>query len=285
MRTGSIGLGRKAATRLGRALAFGVLAVVAVAFVTPFLWILSSSLKSVEQVYTRAGMWIPKPIVWSNYVEAWNYLPFSTYFRNTMVVCILTVIGTLVSCSLVAYSFARIRFPGKKLLFSLLLSTTMLPWAVRIIPVYLMFNRIGWVNTLTPLWFPHFFGNAAYIFLFRQFFMGISRDLTDAARMDGCREFGIYSRIMLPLSGPVLIVVAVFAFLSQWNDFMRPLIYLNDPSKYTMALGLQLFMGLETSRWNLLMAASLTMTIPALVAFAFLQRYMVQGITMTGLKG
>lgn len=281
----SMRLGRKASARLGRLVVFMVLSLGAFAFVAPFVWVLSTSLKSTDQLYDLSVGWLPKPPIWSNYREALTFLPFATYFKNTMFVCALTVIGSLLSCSMVAYAFARLRFPGRNVLFVLVISTTMMPWAVRIIPTYLIFKYIGWVGTLTPLWFPAFLGTATYIFLLRQFFMGIPYDLTDAARIDGCGEVGIYWRVMLPLSGPALTVIAIFAFLNQWNDFIRPLIYLSDQSQYTMALGLQLFIGLDTTHWNLLMAAAVAMTVPVLFIFAFFQRYMIQGVTLTGIKG
>jgi len=279
-------LGRKAATRLGRAIALIPLCIGAFFFLLPFVWVLSTSLKTDAQVYVSPPVWIPNPVKWSNYPEALTYLPFARYFRNTMEYCLMVVIGTLLTSSMVAYGFARLDFPGRDFLFMLLISTMMLPWAVRIIPVFLMWKRLGLTNTLYPLWVPSFLGGGALnIFLLRQFFMTVPLDLSDAARIDGCSEPGIYWRIIMPLSGPALTVVAVFQFLWAWNDFIRPLIYLNDSAKYTMALGLQLFIGLEQSRYNLLMAAAAAMTMPVLIIFAFAQRYMVQGVTLTGLKG
>ena len=279
-------LGRKASTRLGRLIVFIVLAIGAITVVTPFLWMLSTSLKSEQELYSLPVRLLPESPIWSNYPEALiSFLPFGVYFKNTIFVCALTVIGTLLTSSMVAYAFARLRFPGRNFLFTLVISTTMLPWAVRIIPTYLIFKRIGWIGTLTPLWFPAFIGNATYIFLLSQFFMGIPYDLTDASRIDGCGELAIYWRIVMPLSGPALTVVSIFAFLQQWNDFIRPLIYIQKPSQYTMALGLRFFIGSMAARWNLLMAASVVMTIPVLIIFATLQRYMIQGVTLTGIKG
>ena len=224
-----------------------------------------------------------------NYVEAWTTRPFGTYLRNTVFILILNEIAILGSASLCAYGFARIDFPGKNLWFGIVLSTMMLPGVVLMIPTFVIFSRIGWVNTYRPLTIPLFFGGGAFnIFLLRQFFLSLPAELADAARIDGCSEFGIYRRIMLPLAKPALATVAVFTFIGAWNDYMGPLLYLSkDPNKYTVALGLAMFRGafLGRTRWDLLMAASTMMIIPIIVVFFLAQRYFIQGIAVSGLKG
>lgn len=282
---GRIYLGRTARRRIGRSVAFVVLIGVAALFTAPFLFMIVSSLKSRAQLYGGGPIWVPIPAVWRNYIDAFLFLPFDLFFRNTMIVCVLTVLGTLISSSMVAYAFARIRFPGRDILFIVLISKMMMPWAVRIIPVYLMWKRFGLTNTLVPLFAPYWLGGALYVFLLRQFFRTIPEELSDAARIDGCSEIGIWLRIIMPLSGPALSVIGIFSFLSEWNDFIRPLIYVNETEKFTMALGLRMFMQMQGGNWSHLMAAAVSMSLPAILLFAFTQRYMVQGVTLTGMKG
>jgi multiple sugar transport system permease protein len=274
---------------LWRALVLAVLCAGACLMLLPFLWLLTSSLKTQLAVFRYPPQWIPAPPQFQNYVEAWTAKPFGTYLKNTVFVLVLNEIAILGSASLCAYGFARIDFPGKDFWFGVVLSTMMLPGVVLMIPTFVIFSRIGWVNTFRPLIVPAFFGGGAFnIFLLRQFFRSLPTELADAARVDGCSEFGIYSRIMLPLAKPALATVAVFTFIGTWNDYMGPLLYLSkDPNKYTVALGLATFRNafLGRTRWDLLMAASTMMILPIILIFFVAQRYFIQGIAITGLKG
>lgn len=223
---------------------------------------------------------------WSNYLRVFDKIPFLTYAKNTLIVCILGVIGTTFTSALVAYGFARIQWPGRNFIFTLTLATMMIPFAVVMVPLYAVFKKLGWIGTLQPLWVPYAFGAAFNIFLLRQFFMTIPLDLTDAARVDGCSELGIFFRIILPLSKPALTIVALFHFLYAWNDFMGPLIYLTDKETYTLSLGLQVFQSQHGgTEWHLLMAASAMVILPILIMFFFAQKTFIQGVTLTGLKG
>ncbi len=254
--------------------------------VLPFLWMISSSLKTQSQVWVFPPVWIPEPVQWHNYVEALSGLPFHIYTLNTMKITVPVLLGTLVTASMCGYGFARMQFPGRDALFMVFLSVLMLPAIVTMIPVFVMFTHLGWVNTLKPLIIPPMLGGGPFnVFLFRQFFRTIPNELSDAARMDGCGELYIYWRIVLPLSRPVLATVAIFTFLANWNDFIGPLLYLQSDAKKTIALGLATFLGLYSTHWELLMAAATTVTIPALILFLFCQRYFVEGVVLTGLQG
>ena len=227
---------------------------------------------------------------WANYSEALDFLPPEThkgllYLWNTVYITLLSILGTLFSSSLVAYSFARLRWPGRDPLFLVLLATMMLPQAVTMIPVFLIFRALGWVDTLRPLWVPSFFAGAFSVFLLRQFFMTIPMDLEDAAKIDGCSYFGIYRRIMLPLIKPALAALTIMTFMASWNNFMGPLIYINSPEKMPLAYALQLFQGAHLTEFGLLMAAATLVMLPVLLVFFFTQRYFIQGITLTGIKG
>ncbi|MBM3474622.1 MAG: ABC transporter permease subunit [Armatimonadetes bacterium] len=219
-----------------------------------------------------------------NYREAVRYVPFWTFARNSVILVVLNIIGQLFACSLVAYAFARLRWPGRDVIFVLLLSTMMLPPQVTMVPVFLIVRKLHWYNTLTPLWLPSFFGSAFFIFLLRQFLMTIPRDLEDAAKIDGCSYFGLYWRIMLPLIRPALAAVAIFQFLGSWNDFMGPLIYINDLRLTPLSLGLFQFQQEHAAEWGMLMAGSLLMTLPAILIFFLAQKHFIQGITLTGIK-
>ncbi|MXX25807.1 MAG: carbohydrate ABC transporter permease [Caldilineaceae bacterium SB0668_bin_21] len=255
----------------------------------PFLWLLSSSLKTELAIFRYPPEWIPDPIKFSNYVDAWTTRPFALYVRNTIVILLLNEVAVLVSASFCAYGFARIDFPGRNVWFAILLATVMLPGIVTMIPQFVIFSRIGWVNTILPLTVPFFFGGGAFnIFLLRQFFRTLPAELADAAYIDGASEITIYWRIMLPLAKPALATIAIFTFIGTWNDFMGPLLYLaKDPNKFTVALGLAMFRTAFAgrTRWDLLMAASTMMIIPVIFVFFVAQRYFIQGIAISGLKG
>lgn len=255
----------------------------------PLFWTISTSLKTPSQVTVRQINLIPNPIAWANYREIFKVAPIGRYMRNSSIMVIFSLFGGLVTCSLAGYAFARIPFPGRNLLFIILLSTMMIPHVVQIIPLFVIFDRLGWVNTFLPLIVPRILGhNAFYIFLMRQFFRGIPEELSEAARLDGASELDIWWQIILPISQPVLAAVAVFAFQFAWNDFLSPLIYLGGKQAlWTMALGLNMLQGVEgeQSLLNYLMVMSVLMIIPMLIVFAIGQRYMIEGVTTSGLKG
>ncbi len=271
--------------RITRSSLMVVMVGMGLAFALPFYWLISTSLKSDAQLFVFPPVMIPSPVMWENFALAMTKIPFLMYFKNTMVIVGSTVLGVVISSSLVAYAFARMEWPGKNVWFGVLLATMMIPFPVTMVPMYLVFKNFGWINTFLPLIIPSFFGNAFYIFLLRQFFMTIPHSLSDAARIDGCSEFRIYWNIILPLVKPALLTVGIFQFQASWNDFMGPLIYLNSDKMYTLALGIQQFQGIYNSQWQLLMAASTIMTLPIVIMFFVAQRYFIQGIVMTGIKG
>jgi multiple sugar transport system permease protein len=246
---------------------------------------ISTSLKVDTQIFQYPPIWIPHPIVFANYPRAVNFIPFTKYFGNTLEISIIATIGTVASCSLVAYSLARLQWPGRDFLFLMTLATLMLPFAVTLIPLFIVFKDLGWINTFGPLVIPRYFGSAFFIFLLRQFFMTIPLELSDAARIDGANEFGIFRQIILPLTRPAIATIALFQFLDSYRDFLGPLIYLTDESKYTLSIGLTMFSSMHTTEWSLLMSASVIMSSPIIILFFFTQRTFVQGITLTGIKG
>jgi len=258
---------------------------VALLFLVPLLWMVSSSLKPNYQIFEVPPRWIPNPPRWQNYVEALTVLPFGRYVFNTTVITGLTIAGHLLSCTLIAYAFARLRAPGRDTLFVVMLATMMLPYPVTMVPLYVLFNRLGWINTILPLVVPAFLGAPFYIFLMRQFFLTIPGDFEDAARIDGANTLQILWLIMVPMAKPALATVAIFTFTAAWNDFLAPLIYLQKPELYTVTLGLQFFRSTYTTNWAYLMAASLVTTLPVIAVFFVAQRYFIEGITLTGVKG
>lgn len=268
----------------GRAVIIAVLAVLTLTFALPFYWLLSTAVKTTPQIFAFPPVWVPTTPQWSNFSDAMGFFPFGQYLFNTLVICAGTVIGTLLSNSLIAYGLSRIQWPGRNLVFILLLGTLLLPFQVTLIPLFIMFAHIGWVDTYLPLIVPAFFGNAFFMFLLRQFFMTIPGELGDAVRVDGGSEFTIFWRIILPLSKAALAVVALFSFINAWNDFLGPLVYLRTQSKYTLAIGLNTFLGQYGSQWSWLMAASALVFIPIVILFFFTQRLFIQGITFTGSK-
>lgn len=278
-------MGMPVATFISKVVILTILTIGACVVMLPLVWMISTSLKPIGQVAVYPIIWIPKPILWENYPKALTYIPFFKYTLNTIKVVFWTTLGVLISCSLVAYGFARFRAPGLDVLFLVLLSTIMLPSQVTLIPVFILFSKMGWVDTLKPLIIPSFFGNAYDIFLLRQFFMTIPLEMDDAARIDGCGPFGIYWRIILPLSKPAVATVAIFHFMWAWNDFFNPLIYLHHRDNWTLALGLSSFRQLYETRVNLLMAASFVAVLPCILLFFFAQRLFIQGIVVSGVKG
>ncbi len=256
---------------------------VAVMFI-PLAWMLSSSLKPVSELYLFPPKWIPNPVQWHNYVEAVTAIPFLRYLGNTVLVTGLAILGKVLSVSLVAFAFARLRWWGRDVMFLVMLSTLMLPPQVTLIPQFILFKKLGWIDTFLPLVVPDFFGGPFLTFLMRQFFMTIPRELDDAARIDGCSNFGVYWRIILPQSAPAIAAVIILVFNGTWNDFLTPLIYLQSREHFTLALGLRLFQGEASTSWHLLMAASLLTMLPVLIIFFAAQRYFIQGIVFTGVK-
>ena len=280
-------LGQASSRLLTRILTYILLIGGGVVIMTPFFWMISTSLKKQWDVYQFPPVWIPSPPQWQNYSQALTVYPFQTYLLNTLTIVLFTVTGTLLSCSLAAYGFARLRAPGREVIFVVLLGTMMLPYTVTMIPVFMLFNRLHWVDTFKPLIVPSFFGSAFYIFLLRQFFLSIPRELEDAARIDGCSPLMSYWRIVLPLSKPALATVAIFTFMDSWNDFLGPLIYLSDESHRTLALALAYFQGSARigPQMHLMMAVAFVILIPPLLLFFFAQRLFIQGIVFTGVKG
>ena len=271
---------------------YTLIILLSISFIFPFFWMASSAMKDDAQVYVAPPVWIPNPAYPENFVNAWSLLDFNRFTFNTVFkYAIPAMIGTLLSTSVVAYGFSRIKWPGRDLLFAICLATLMIPSQVRLIPLFIIFKELDWIGTYLPLTVPAFFGNAFFIFLMRQFFMSIPSELSDAARVDGANEFVIMWRIILPLAKPALAVVALFTLLGTWNDYFGPLIYVNKESQYTLALGINRLRGALTEvgaqqlGFPYLMAVSTIVTLPILIAFFFAQRTFIEGISLTGLKG
>ena len=271
--------------KINKTIVFVILLILAIGYIFPFYWSIITSLKTDVQVFTIPPQLYPPTPQWVNYPQATHYIPFWLYMWNTFVICALTVIGTLVSCTLIAYGFSRINFPGREVIFIIYLSTIMLPGQVTMIPLYVFYLKLGWVGTIAPLVVPFFFGNVAYVFLLRQFFRTIPQELSDAARIDGAGEFSILLNIMLPLCKPALATIGLFSFLAAYTDFLGPLIYLSNQNQFTISLGLKMFQGMFGQQWQIMMAASVLAMAPTILLYFFAQRTLVQGIALTGLKG
>jgi len=284
-------LGKEALIQRLYRLALYILVIIcALAFGIPFFWTVSSSLKPISEIHLFPPTLWPNDIRWTNYSDVFRLAPFARFIWNTVVITLLAMLGQVLSASAVAYGFARFRFPGRDALFFLVLSTMMLPWQVTIVPTFLLFRYLGWINTFLPLIVPSYFGGGAFfIFLLRQFFLTIPKDLDEAAKLDGATSFRIFWNIILPLSKPALATVAIFAFLDHWNEFIGPLIFLNSPEKFTLSIGLRYFMvnpfESDEPREAILMAASIIVALPPLALFFMAQKYFVRGIITTGLKG
>ena len=267
------------------AIIYVVLIVGAVFFLTPFAWMVSTSLKADEQVFSIPPQWIPIPVMWSNYQRLLTEIPFLRYLGNTVFVTVLSVTFYVASSAVVAYGFAKLRFPGRELLFYCLLATMVLPPQVTLIPQFVMFQKLGWVGTFLPLIVPALTGSAFAVFLLRQFYTAIPGDISDSARIDGATEWQIFSRIVLPLSRPALATASLFIFIWTWTDFLNPLIYLTDDRLYTLAIGLQQLSSTRAAAWPLLMGGSLLMSLPIIVLFFFAQKTFIEGVSTGGLKG
>jgi multiple sugar transport system permease protein len=275
---------RLAAIPWRQILAHLLLMLGAVTMVIPFLWMLSTSLKSEQQAYIFPPIWIPDPIMWSNYSTTWQALPFNLFLINSAIVSVFVTVGQLLTCSMGAYAFARLDFPGRDKLFVLYLATIMVPFQVIMIPLFILVRDLKWIDSYQGLIIPLIF-SAYGTFLLRQFFKSIPGELEDAAKIDGCSYFRIYWNIMLPLSKPALATLGIFVFMWSWNNFLWPLLVINSLEMKTLPLGLAYFLGQYTIYWNLLMVGATIALIPILVLFFLAQRYFIEGITLTGLKG
>ncbi|MFY0762447.1 carbohydrate ABC transporter permease [Metabacillus dongyingensis] len=271
--------------RIEKTFIYGLLILFSLLFLAPFFWMATTSLKSPDELYLFPPKWIPSNLEFENFKEAWLSQPFTQFLTNSIVVTALATIGQLVSSSLVAYGFARFTFKGRDFLFMVLLATMMIPWEVTMIPLYMEFNFLGWINSLKPLIVPSWFGAPFYIFLLRQFIMSIPKELDEAAKMDGANQFQVFYKIYLPLMKPALILVGVFSILACWNDYLGPLVFLNDQSKYTLTLGLAQFKGMFGVDMEGIMAITFLISLPPLILFFVAQRYIVDDITKTGVKG
>ena len=264
-----------------------LLIAVSIIFLFPFYWMVTAAVKDEDQLFAVPPQWIPNPVHWDNFLTAINY-PGFPYFRllgNSVFYSGMVTIGTVISCAAVGYGFARLKFPGRDLLFAITLATLMVPPIVTYIPTYILFAKLELTGSYAPLIIPKFLGDAFFIFMIRQFFLGVPWELSDAARIDGAGEFRIFWEIMLPLVRPALVVVAVFSLLYTWHDFFGPLIYLQDREQYPLTLGLFAFQGQRTLEWPLIMAGATLTTLPMVIVFMFTQRYFIRGIATTGLKG
>jgi multiple sugar transport system permease protein len=281
-------------TRLQRLAIYVVLLFLAVPALLPLTWMVSTSLKADKQVFATEGKaaptvslrsLVPNPVQWKNYPSAMKAVPFRSYLRNTVLLCAINVFGVVLSSAIVAYGFARCTFVGKTVFFVAMISTMAVPPQVTMVPVFALFKALGWYGTYLPLTVPSFFGAPFFIFLLTQFFRKLPEDMAEAARLDGANEWGIFTRVVLPLSRPALATCAIFQFMGTWNDFLGPLLYLNNPSSYTVAYGLQQFLSKNGGQWTLLMAGATVFTLPMIVLFFFAQKTFIQGIATTGAKG
>jgi multiple sugar transport system permease protein len=266
-------------------LPFFAVVICAILFALPIYWLIVTSLKAVDEVFADPLVWWPRQLVWSNYPQALQQFPFLRYLANTITIAVPVAIGTTFSSAFVAYAFSRLRWRGRDAVFYLILGTLMIPNWVTLVPLYILFSKMGWLDTYKPLIVPAFFGDPFSIFLLRQFFLRQPQELVDAARVDGASHLRVFLQIMLPLSRPALVVVALFAFINSWTDFFNPLIYLSSPEKYTLQVGLFSFFGLHVVNWPGLMAAASVILMPIAIIFLLAQRTFIEGITFTGLRG
>lgn len=276
---------KKKSEKIGKIITYILLISLSVIFMIPFVWLLSSSLKSNADIFAMPPKWIPDPIEFSNYVEVLRQVPFFRFLANTLKIAVPVLVANVFVSAMVGYAFARFRAPGKNVLFMLLLSTMMLPSQVTMIPLFIMFKEVGWVDTLLPMIVPVFFGGSAlYVFLFRQYYATFSASLGEAARIDGAGYFKTFTHVYLPMSKPILITVGIFSFMGSWNDFMGPLIYLNDMNNFTLAIGLNMFKTQYIQNWNYTMAYNVMIVAPLIILFFVAQKSFIQGIVITGTK-
>lgn len=273
---------QKKQKRIGKIVTYVLLFAISAVLLAPLFWMVFTSLKSMEEVVQFPPTFIPETFQWSNYAETIAAFPFFDYMKNTLFITFFVVLGNVLSNSFIAYGFAKISFPGKNLLFSLVLATMMIPGFVTMIPQYILFTKIGWVGTYLPLIVPSFFGSAFNIFLMRQFYLSISDELIEAAQIDGANHLFIWSRLMVPLTKPALITIGITSFNGAWNDFLGPLLYIHDEDMYTLQIGLQSFQSQSSTQWNYLMAGATLVMIPTVLLFFFAQKYFIQGMDLTG---
>ncbi|MHA1834455.1 MAG: carbohydrate ABC transporter permease [Candidatus Baldrarchaeia archaeon] len=257
----------------------------AIVFILPFIWMVSTSLKPASEIFVFPPKWIPSSPKFQNYISGWTTIPFNTFLKNTVIVTAFCVVGEALVSSWIAFAFACLRCRMREILFIMCITTMMIPYQVLIIPLYILFQSIGWIDTLKPLIVPKWFGTPFYIFLLRQYYKTVPIQLKEAAQLDGCSSWRIYWTIYLPLSKPAIAAVVIFSFFLNWNDFIFPLIYLSSMEKYTLTLGLALFKGQYFTEINLLMAVSVLTVLPIIVIFFFMQKFFIRGITLSGLKG
>ncbi len=270
---------------VGRALVYALMTFLALLFMLPIFWMASTSLKMPQEIFAWPPEWIPSEPQWGNYAEAFGKYPLARYMLNSAILVLANIIGGLISTPIIAYGFARFDFPGKHVLFLLMLSTMMVPGHIKLIPMFWLYQKLGLIDTYWPLILPAFFGNPFFIFLMTQFIRTIPRDLDDAARIDGAGAWGILYRIIIPLSRPALTVVVVFTFVWVWNDFLEPIIFLRDWNSYPISVGLAFFQGRYSVEWHLFMGATLVSIIPILVVYFFAQRHLIGGLASIGIKG
>ena len=274
------------ARRVNKTVAYTLIFIVCLMFLLPFYWMIRSSLMDTKQLFAFPIKFIPNPAKWVNYPNALNSQPFGKYFRNTLFLVVMNMCGILVTSSMAGYAFSRLRWRGKKVLFYALLSTMMIPDFITLLPTFLVWSRLKMTGTYLPLILPSWFGGGAYnIFLVRQFFMTIPKELDEAALIDGANQWTIFWRILIPLVKPVLAVLGVFTFMNVWNDLLGPVIYLNNENMYTLSVALSSFKGPYNAQWDFLMAASAIVTLPMVLVFFLFQRYFIEGVTLTGIKG
>lgn len=268
----------------GRLIAYILLCFIGLTMLVPFLWMVSTSLKGPADVFIFPPKWVPKPLVFENYAKVYRVIPFARFYLNSIFVAVCVTVGQVLTSSLAAYAFARLKFPGRDKLFFAYLATMMIPFSVTMIPTFILLKFMGWIDSYKALIVPGIF-SAYGTFMLRQFFMTLPRDLEDAAKIDGCSLFGIYWRIILPLSKPALATLTTFIFMGSWGNFMWPLLVVNSVEKNTLPIGLALFQNIYTTNWTLLMAASVMVTIPIIIIFVWNQRFFIEGIKLTGIKG
>jgi multiple sugar transport system permease protein len=271
--------------KIGFGALFLILLVVTLVFLVPLFWLLSSSLKETSELFSVPVRWLPAKPHFENFIRMLTYFPFTLYLKNTLIIVFFNIVGSTASSAIVAYGFSRLRWKGREQVFVVVLITMILPFQVIMVPLFMMFQRIGWIGTFLPLTATCFFGNPFYIFLIRQFFISLPQELNDAAHIDGAGEARIFAQIAIPLSIPVLATVAIFAFLKTWNDFIGPLIFLANDKLYTLSIGAQMIRSRLQPNWEILMPLGVVMVLPVLLIFFLMQKYFIQGIAMSGIKG
>lgn len=278
-------LKRKKLPSLEVIILYAILIFLAVLFILPIFYLFMGAFKAESELFRVPFKWLPDKFQLDNFINMFESIPFMRYLKNTMIIVVFNIAGSLLSCSLVAYGFSRLKWPGRDKVFILVLITMILPYQVTLVPLFLMFTKMKWIGTFLPLTVTCFFGNPFYIFLLRQFFTGIPQDISEAARIDGANEFKIFSTLILPMAKPALTTVAIFAFIRSWNDFLGPLVFLGKDELYTLSLAASMLKSNLDPNWSVLLALGTVMILPVLVLFFVMQKYFIQGIAMSGIKG